>query len=218
MRLCRLRKSRDIPCATFRITRDRCAVPPRDGTGRITMDVQFLPDVEITCPECGGLRYAKAAGKIRRIPSEGEEGLSLPELMSLTIDQAIEKTADLKKVRQRLEILSELGLGYLTLGEATPALSGGEAQRLKLAAEIGRVQEDTVFVFDEPTVWTSSSGCPVTDRHFSETDRQRSHRHRHRTQSGYDRQRGLCDRHGTRRRKGRRTDRRLRYAGGYRTG
>ena len=128
----------------------RC--PACDGTGRITMDVQFLPDVEITCPECGGLRYAKAAGKIRRIPSEGEEGLSLPELMSLTIDQAIEKTADLKKVRQRLEILSELGLGYLTLGEATPALSGGEAQRLKLAAEMGRAREDTVFVFDEPTI------------------------------------------------------------------
>ena len=128
----------------------RC--PACDGTGRITMDVQFLPDVEITCPECGGLRYAEAAGKIRRIPSEGEEGLSLPELMALTVDQAIEKTADLKKVRQRLETLSELGLGYLTLGEATPALSGGEAQRLKLAAEMGRAREDTVFVFDEPTV------------------------------------------------------------------
>ena len=128
----------------------RC--PACDGTGRITMDVQFLPDVEITCPECGGLRYAEAAGKIRRSPSEGKEGLSLPELMALTVDQAIEKTADLKKVRQRLETLSELGLGYLTLGEATPALSGGEAQRLKLASEIGRAQEDTVFVFDEPTV------------------------------------------------------------------
>ncbi len=128
----------------------RC--PACDGTGRITMDVQFLPYVEITCPECGGLRYAEAAGKIRRIPSEGEEGLSLPELMALTVDQAIEKTADLKKVRQRLETLSELGLGYLTLGEATPALSGGEAQRLKLAAEMGRAREDTVFVFDEPTV------------------------------------------------------------------
>lgn len=131
----------------------RC--PACDGTGQITMDVQFLPDVEITCPECGGLRYAKAANKIKRMPKKitpGEKGLSLPELMSLTVEQALEKTKDLKKVNERLQILSDLGLGYLTLGEATPALSGGEAQRLKLAAEMGKPQEDTVFVFDEPTI------------------------------------------------------------------
>lgn len=126
-----------------------------DGTGQITMDVQFLPDVEITCPVCGGSRYGKDAYRIKRVPKhapEGEEGLSLPDVLALTVDEALEKTRDVKKVHERLQTLSDLGLGYLTLGEGTPALSGGEAQRLKLAAEMGRQQEDAVFVFDEPTI------------------------------------------------------------------
>lgn len=126
-----------------------------DGTGQITMDVQFLPDVEITCPVCGGSRYGKDAYRIKRMPKhapEGEEGLSLPDVLALTVDEALEKTRDVKKVHERLQTLSDLGLGYLTLGEGTPALSGGEAQRLKLAAEMGRQQEDAVFVFDEPTI------------------------------------------------------------------
>ena len=128
----------------------RC--PTCDGTGQITMDVQFLPDVDIPCPDCGASRYGKEAEKVLRYPKGGGEGLSLPALMGLTITEALEKLADVKKVRERLEILSGLGLGYLTLGEATPALSGGEAQRLKLAAEMGRAQEDALFVFDEPTI------------------------------------------------------------------
>lgn len=131
----------------------RC--PECDGTGQITMDVQFLPDVEITCPVCGGSRYSEAAGRIRRVPKDApadERGLSLPEMLALTVDEALEKTQDVKKVHERLQILSDLGLGYLTLGEGTPALSGGEAQRLKLAAEMGRAQDDAVFVFDEPTI------------------------------------------------------------------
>ena len=131
----------------------RC--PTCDGTGQISLDVQFLPDVDIVCPDCGGSRYARAASKIKRLPKKaaaGDRGLSLPELMSLTVDQALEKTADVKEVKNRLQILADLGLGYLTLGEATPALSGGEAQRLKLASEMGRAQDGTVFVFDEPTI------------------------------------------------------------------
>lgn len=131
----------------------RC--PECDGTGQITMDVQFLPDVEITCPVCGGSRYSEAAGRIRRVPKDApadERGLSLPEMLALTVDEALEKTQDVKKVHERLQILSDLGLGYLTLGEGTPALSGGEAQRLKLAAEMGKAQDDAVFVFDEPTI------------------------------------------------------------------
>lgn len=131
----------------------RC--PECDGTGQITMDVQFLPDVEITCPVCGGSRYSEAAGRIRRVPKDApadERGLSLPEMLALTVDEALEKTQDIKKVHERLQILSDLGLGYLTLGEGTPALSGGEAQRLKLAAEMGKAQDDAVFVFDEPTI------------------------------------------------------------------
>lgn len=128
----------------------RC--PTCDGTGQITMDVQFLPDVEIPCPDCGGSRYAGQAYQIRRLSSADEPGLSLPELLSLTVEQALEKTRGLRKVQEKLQVLVDLGLGYLTLGEATPALSGGEAQRLKLAAEIGKNQEDALYVFDEPSI------------------------------------------------------------------
>lgn len=128
----------------------RC--PTCDGTGQITMDVQFLPDVEIICPDCGGSRYQSRAAGIRRFSRDGGEGISLPELMSLTVEQARQRLSDVKKVRERLDILADLGLGYLTLGEATPSLSGGEAQRLKLASEMGKVQENALFVFDEPTI------------------------------------------------------------------
>lgn len=131
----------------------RC--PGCDGTGQITLDVQFLPDVEIVCPDCGGCRYGKPARKIRWYPQkggEGEAGISLPELMEMTVKQALERLAGAKKAAEKLRVLDSLGLGYLTLGEATPALSGGEAQRLKLAAEMGRAQDNAVFVFDEPTI------------------------------------------------------------------
>ena len=117
-----------------------------EGTGQITMDVQFLPDVEIVCPDCGGSRYGKEAAAFR------SHGISLPELMDMTVEQALERFCDVRKVRERLQVLADLGLGYLTLGEATPALSGGEAQRLKLVSEIGKAQDDAVFVFDEPTI------------------------------------------------------------------
>ena len=123
-----------------------------DGTGQITMDVQFLPDVEIVCPDCGGARYGQGAGAIRYRSQATEPGLALPELMRLTVDQALTQIKGVKRIRERLQVLADLGLGYLTLGEATPSLSGGEAQRLKLAAEMGRAQGDAVFVFDEPTI------------------------------------------------------------------
>lgn len=122
-----------------------------DGTGQITMDVQFLPDVEIVCPECGGGRYSEAAEEVKLGFGSADE-ISLPRLMALTVDQAREKLSGVRGAGDKLRTLSELGLGYLTLGEATPALSGGEAQRLKLASEMGRVQDDAVFVFDEPTI------------------------------------------------------------------
>lgn len=122
----------------------RC--PTCDGTGSISLDVQFLPDVDIPCPDCGGSRYCREAYDIRR------KGVSLPELMEKSVDEALEICRDLPLVRSRLEVLHGLGLGYLTLGEATPSLSGGEAQRLKLASEMGRAQGDSVFVFDEPTI------------------------------------------------------------------
>lgn len=127
----------------------RC--PTCDGTGVISLDVQFLPDVDIPCPDCRGSRYSKVAGSIRRENSAGEFH-SLPELMDMDINSAIDACADLKLISQRLMVLRDLGLGYLTLGEETPSLSGGEAQRLKLASEMGRGQSDSVFVFDEPTI------------------------------------------------------------------
>ena len=116
----------------------------------ISLDVQFLPDVEIPCPGCRGSRYAKDAYMVRYTKKTGES-YSLPELMSMDVHTALEACAEQKLVRQRLSILDDLGLGYLTLGEATPSLSGGEAQRLKLASEMRKGQEDSVFVFDEPT-------------------------------------------------------------------
>ena len=127
----------------------RC--PTCDGTGVISLDVQFLPDVDIPCPDCRGSRYSKAAGSIRRENAAGEFH-SLPELMDMDINSALDACSDLKLISQRLQVLRDLGLGYLTLGEETPSLSGGEAQRLKLASEMGRGQGDSVFVFDEPTI------------------------------------------------------------------
>lgn len=127
----------------------RC--PVCDGTGSISLDVQFLPDVEIPCPECRGSRYARTAYKIRHRNKAGEEH-SLPEVMEMDVNTAIPFCQDMKTVVQKLEVLRQLGLGYLTLGEETPRLSGGEAQRLKLASEMGRAQSDSVFVFDEPTI------------------------------------------------------------------
>ena len=127
----------------------RC--PVCDGTGVIDLDVQFLPDVEIPCPECRGSRYARKADRVRHTAPDGQS-YSLPDLMEKDINSALPLCAGWKTVSQRLSVLRDLGLGYLTLGEATPSLSGGEAQRLKLASEMGRGQTDTVFVFDEPTI------------------------------------------------------------------
>ncbi|ADH00091.1 excinuclease ABC subunit A [Bifidobacterium longum] len=165
----------------FSYNTGRLRCPTCDGTGSISLDVQFLPDVTIECPDCGGSRYASEAGAIRRavkaakgkaakmkVPDKrkaakeklseatdqggGNISLSLPQLMAMSVDQALSVTGDLKKVHARLTTLRDLGLGYLTLGEPTPALSGGEAQRLKLASEMGKAQSDAVFVFDEPTI------------------------------------------------------------------
>ena len=127
----------------------RC--PTCDGTGVINLDVQFLPDVEIPCPDCRGSRYDKDAAKVK-YPAANGQNCSLPDLMDMDISTALTACADLKTVRQRLQVLKDLGLGYLTLGEETPSLSGGEAQRLKLASEMGKSQSDSVFIFDEPTI------------------------------------------------------------------
>ena len=127
----------------------RC--PGCDGTGVVSLDVQFLPDVDIPCPDCRGSRYAKTAYDIKLTSPTGES-VSLPELMDMDVNSAIAFCKDMKTISQKLNILKQLGLGYLTLGEETPGLSGGEAQRLKLASEIGRTQTDSVFIFDEPSI------------------------------------------------------------------
>ena len=130
----------------------RC--PVCDGTGSINLDVQFLPDVKITCPKCRGSRYSKSAERIKYTNKKDKTGQSwsLPELMEMNVSTALKACANLKSVRQKLQVLEDLGLGYLTLGEETPSLSGGEAQRLKLASEMGKAQSESVFVFDEPTI------------------------------------------------------------------
>lgn len=127
----------------------RC--PVCDGTGTISLDVQFLPDVIITCPHCKGSRYDRLAEQIK-YTFKSNASYSLPQLMDMNINNALEVCTSLKIIYQKLQTLKDLGLGYLTLGEETPNLSGGEAQRLKLASEIGKTQTDTIFVFDEPTI------------------------------------------------------------------
>lgn len=178
---CEAAKAGGWKAGDFSYNTGRLRCPTCDGTGSISLDVQFLPDVTIECPDCGGSRYASEADAIRRavkaakgkaakmkVPDKrkaakeklseatdqggGNISLSLPQLMAMSVDQALSVTGDLKKVHARLTTLHDLGLGYLTLGEPTPALSGGEAQRLKLASEMGKAQSDAVFVFDEPTI------------------------------------------------------------------
>lgn len=146
-------KAAGLKAGDFSYNTGKLRCPECDGTGSISLDVQFLPDVDITCPACGGSRYAPEASRIHRAAEGCEDpGCTLPQFMAMTVDEARTPASGLKKARARLDTLHRLGLGYLTLGEATPALSGGEAQRLKLASEMGRAQDDAVFVFDEPTI------------------------------------------------------------------
>lgn len=145
-------RSKGYKAGDFSYNTGKLRCPVCDGTGTISLDVQFLPDVDIPCPECGGARYSKDAGLIRRYPKNSESGYTLPELMDMSVDEALAACDDLPKVKRKLQVLHDLGLGYLTLGEETPSLSGGEAQRLKLASEMGKGQSDSIFVFDEPTI------------------------------------------------------------------
>ena len=144
-------KEKGYKASDFSYNTGRLRCPGCDGTGVVSLDVQFLPDVNIPCPDCRGSRYARAAYDVK-LTNKAGNCVSLPELMDMDVNSAIDFCKDMKTVSQRLNILKQLGLGYLTLGEETPSLSGGEAQRLKLASEIGKTQEDSVFVFDEPSI------------------------------------------------------------------
>ncbi len=147
-------KELGLKAGDFSYNTGKLRCPVCDGTGVISLDVQFLPDVKITCPDCRGSRYSKDALRIKYMNKKEKDGqvYSLPELMEMDVNTALKACAGMKTVRQRLQVLQDLGLGYLTLGEETPSLSGGEAQRLKLASEMGKAQSDSVFVFDEPTI------------------------------------------------------------------
>ena len=144
-------KSKGYKASDFSYNTGSLRCPGCDGTGVVSLDVQFLPDVNIPCPDCRGSRYASEAYDVKLTDKTGKS-VSLPELMDMDVNAAIGFCSDMKAVCQRLNVLKQLGLGYLTLGEETPGLSGGEAQRLKLASEIGRTQTDSVFVFDEPSI------------------------------------------------------------------
>ena len=156
-------KERGLKAGAFSYNTGSLRCPTCDGTGQVSLDVQFLPDVDIPCPDCGGSRYGRDAYAVPLSvkPAEADaegaaEALPLPDLLALTVDEArariVAHSAGMKRVDKKLQVLHDLGLGYLTLGEATPALSGGEAQRLKLASELTRSQEDALFAFDEPTI------------------------------------------------------------------
>ncbi len=142
----------------------RC--PGCDGTGIVSLDVQFLPDVNVPCPDCRGSRYGKSARNIK-LTNKAGESMSMPELMDADVNTAADFCKDMKAVSQKLNVLKQLGLGYLTLGEETPGLSGGEAQRLKLASEIGKTQNDSVFVFDEPSIGLHPADVQVLLRVFA---------------------------------------------------
>ena len=144
-------KERSLKAGDFSYNTGSLRCPGCDGTGVVSLDVQFLPDVTVPCPDCRGSRYGRAAQEIRLTNADGQSA-SLPGLMDMDVTDAAAFCRGMNTVRQRLETLRSLGLGYLTLGEETPSLSGGEAQRLKLASETGRTQTDAVFVFDEPSI------------------------------------------------------------------
>ncbi|MGO1909831.1 MAG: excinuclease ABC subunit UvrA, partial [Brevibacterium linens] len=144
----------------------RC--PKCEGTGEITLDVQFLPDVDIPCPDCEGRRFSPDADEHCRASDADGRPLSLPDLLAMTVAEALPHLGDIRKVHARLRALQDVGLGYLTLHEATPALSGGEAQRLKLATELGKSQQHTLFVFDEPTVGLHPEDVRVLVRVFQQ--------------------------------------------------
>ena len=139
-------KAASLKAGAFSYNTGKLRCPTCDGTGQVSLDVQFLPDVDVPCPDCRGRRYGAEADAITW------NGHTLAQLMAMSIDEALDACASLKKAHAMLQTLHDLGLGYLTLGEATPALSGGEAQRLKLASEMGKAQDGALFVFDEPTI------------------------------------------------------------------
>ena len=122
------------------------ACPTCGGTGIVTLDIQFLPDMQQTCPTCHGERYNPEIKQVKW------HDMSIVDILNLDINEALPIFKKTPKIERELELLKEVGLDYLHLGESTPTLSGGEAQRLKLVTHLSHKQDDTLFVFDEPTI------------------------------------------------------------------
>jgi excinuclease ABC subunit A len=130
---------------SFNVRGGRCEKCRGEGLTRIEMF--FLPDVYITCPECEGTRYNKETLEILY------KGKNIAEVLDMTVEQALNFFLPIKQIRQKLEVLNKIGLGYLKLGQAATTLSGGEAQRIKLASELSRkATGKTLYILDEPTV------------------------------------------------------------------
>lgn len=141
-----LAKEKHYTPAYFSYNNKQGACPKCGGAGIVTLDIQFLPDMQQTCPTCGGSRYNEEIQKVKW------QGYSTVDLLKLDVRAAMSVFKEVPKIARELQLLDEVGLGYLHLGESTPSLSGGEAQRLKLVKHLNHNQSETLFVFDEPTI------------------------------------------------------------------
>lgn len=141
-----LAKEKHYTPSYFSYNNKQGACPNCGGAGIVTLDIQFLPDMQQTCPVCNGDRYN------HQIQAVKWHGYSIVDLLKLDVRQALPVFKRVPSIEKELQLLEEVGLGYLHLGESTPTLSGGEAQRLKLVKHLNHNQATTLFVFDEPTI------------------------------------------------------------------
>jgi excinuclease ABC subunit A len=137
---------------SFNTSGGRCEVC--EGAGTVTIDMQFLADVEVVCDKCNGRRFGEQVMKVRY------KGKDVGDILQMTVDEAMKFFVDKRAIVKKLIALRSVGLGYLRLGQSTDSLSGGEAQRLKLAsflAESARAEQGRLFLFDEPTTGLHST-------------------------------------------------------------
>jgi len=129
---------------SFNVPGGRCEVC--EGSGSVTVEMQFLPDITLECESCKGSRYKREARNILY------QGKSIIDVLAMTVDEALLFFNGIRKVTNKLQVLSDVGLGYVSLGQPSSMLSGGEAQRVKLATYIdAESASKTLFIFDEPT-------------------------------------------------------------------